>query len=82
MESLRRTGRLLAAEDSAPSNSVGNRLAAAAARAGIPLKGLALADTGPGFVTHGTVQQLRHYCGLDGESLCRKALEVCGHGNG
>ena len=61
---------------------MGNRLAAAAARAGIPLKGLALADTGPGFVTHGTVQQLRHYCGLDGESLCRKALEVCGHGNG
>ena len=82
LESLRRTGRLLAAEDSAPSNSVGNRLAAVAARAGIPLKGLALADTGPGFVTHGTVQQLRHYCGLDGESLCRKALEVCGHGNG
>ncbi|MEG0764639.1 MAG: 1-deoxy-D-xylulose-5-phosphate synthase [Pseudoflavonifractor sp.] len=78
--SLRKTGRLLVAEDVAEPGSVGQRLAAATLQAGIPMKGLALCNLGRGFVTHGAVPQLQKLCGLDGESLYRKALEVCSHG--
>ncbi len=78
--SVAETGRLLAAEEAAPGNCVGSRLAAALAERGIAAR-IALANTGPGFVTHGAVAQLRALCGLDGESLYHKALEVCGHGD-
>ena len=74
--------RLLAAEECTPANSVGRRLAAHLLAKGIPVKGITFADIGPGFVTHGTTAQLRRLCGLDGESLYRKAWEVCGNGNG
>ena len=81
-QSVKKTGRLLAAEECTPANSVGRRLAAHLLAKGIPVKGIAFADIGPGFVTHGTTAQLRRLCGLDGESLYRKAWEVCGNGNG
>ncbi len=80
-QSVRKTGRLLVAEDSAPANSVGRRLSAALLAAGVPVSALALADTGPGFVTHGSVPQLQQLCGLDGEHLFQRAWEVCGHGD-
>lgn len=47
---------------------------------GIQVRGLALANTGHAFVTHGTVPQLQRLCGLDGASLYHRALEVCRHG--
>ena len=59
---------------------IGQRIAAGLLAAGIPVQGLALASTGRGFVTHGTIPQLRRLCGLDGESLYHRAREVCGHG--
>ena len=80
IQSVKKTGRLLVAEECAPANSVGRRLAAGLMERGIPVGRLALVDTGPGFVTHGTAEQLRRLCGLDGESLYRRALEVCGNG--
>ena len=80
--SVEKTGRLLTAEECAPANSVGRRLAAGLLMRGTRVKRLALADTGPGFVTHGAIAQLRRLCGLDGESLYRRALEVCGDGGG
>ena len=79
-QSVGRTGRLLAAEEAAPSNCVGQRIAAGLLERGISAR-LALVNTGAGFVTHGTVDQLRQQCGLDGASLYQKALEVCGHGD-
>ena len=79
--SVKKTGRLLVAEEAAPGNCVGRRLAAGLLERGISAR-LALVNTGPGFVTHGSVAQLRALVGLDGESLYHKALEVCGHGNG
>lgn len=79
-ESVRKTGRLLVAEEAAPGNCVGQRLAAGLLERGVCAQ-LALVNTGPGFVTHGPVAQLRAMCGLDGASLYQKALEVCGHGN-
>ena len=74
------TGRLLVAEEAAPGNCVGQRLAARLLERGVAAK-VAIVNTGPGFVTHGPVSQLRTLCGLDGASLYKTALEVCGHGN-
>ena len=74
------TGRLLVAEEAAPGNCVGQRLAANLLERGVAAK-VAMVNTGPDFVTHGAVSQLRTLCGLDGASLYHKALEVCGHGN-
>ena len=73
--------RLLAAEECAPGNCVGQRIAAGLLERGVSAR-TTLVNTGPGFVTHGSVGQLRALCGLDGASLYQKALEVCGHGNG
>ena len=78
--SVKKTGRLLVAEESAEMGGIGQRIAAGLLAAGIPAQGLALASTGRGFVTHGTIPQLRRLCGLDGESLYHRAREVCGHG--
>ena len=78
--SVKKTGRLLAAEEGAEMGGIGQRTAAGLLAAGIPAQGLALASTGRGFVTHGTIPQLRRLCGLDGESLYHRAREVCGHG--
>ena len=80
LQSVKKTGRLLVAEDSAAANSVGQRLAAGLFSNGVSLKGVALVDTGRGFVTHGSIPQLQKICGLDGESLYHRAKEVCGHG--
>ena len=74
------TGRLLVAEEAAPGNCVGQRLTAKLLERGVAAK-VAMVNTGPGFVTHGPVSQLRTLCGLDGASLYKTALEVCGHGN-
>ena len=79
-QSVKKTGRLLVAEEAAPGNCVGQRLAAGLQERGISAQ-LAMVNTGPGFVTHGSVGQLRALCGLDGASLYKKALEVCRHGN-
>ena len=80
LTSLRKTGRLLAAEDCTAADCVGARIAAAAALKGCVLKGAALCNLGSRFVPQGTVSQLKETCGLDGESLFRKALEVCRNG--
>lgn len=78
--SVKKTGRLLVAEESAEMGGIGQRIAAGLLTVGVPVQGLALASTGRGFVTHGTIPQLRRLCGLDGESLYHRAREVCGHG--
>ena len=78
--SVKKTGRLLVAEESAEMGGIGQRIAAGLLAVGVPVQGLALASTGRGGVTHGTIPQLRRRGGLDGESLYHRAREVCGHG--
>lgn len=78
--SISKTTRLLVAEDVMDANCVGRRLAAELALAGTPAAHTVLCNLGSSFVTHGSVAELRKLCGLDGESLCRKALEVCKYG--
>ena len=78
--SVKKTGRLLVAEECAAPGCVGQRLAARLGMDGISVKAFHLQNTGGQFVTHGTPDQLRRLCGLDGESLYQKALEVCAGG--
>ncbi|MCD8376901.1 MAG: 1-deoxy-D-xylulose-5-phosphate synthase, partial [Oscillospiraceae bacterium] len=78
--SVQKTGRLLTAEECVEMNCVGQRVLAEAARREVPLRAAALQNLGRGFVTHGSVEQLRRLCGLDEDSLFQKALEVCKRG--
>ncbi|SBW03437.1 1-deoxy-D-xylulose-5-phosphate synthase [uncultured Eubacteriales bacterium] len=78
--SIKKTGRLLFAEDVMAPGSVGQRLCSTLLQKGIVPRGLALCNMGDSFVTHGTVQELYRLCGLDEKSLFKKALEVCGRG--
>ena len=80
LNSVRKTGNLLVAEECAAHNCVGVRLAAALAQAGIVTSHIALQNLGSVFPPQGSVTQLRRLCGLDGESIARRAWEVCGHG--
>ncbi|MEQ2455091.1 1-deoxy-D-xylulose-5-phosphate synthase [Flavonifractor hominis] len=80
LRSVRKTGRLLVAEDVIEANCVGQRIAAAILQAGISLRSMELVNLGRRFVTHGTVPQLQKLCGLDGMSLREKAKEVCSRG--
>ena len=77
LNSLRKTGRLLVAEEVCAPGSVGAQLAAAAAENAITLKGIRLLNLGDGIVSHGTVQELLHDYGLDGEGIARSAMEIC-----
>ena len=79
-DSVRKTGRLLVAEEVVSMGCMGERIAARLAQSGVAPKSMALVNVGDGFVTQGTVGQLRKLCGLDGKSLYEKALEVLRHG--
>lgn len=77
LNSLRKTGRLLVAEEVCAPGSVGEQLAAAAAENAIALKGIKLLNLGDGIVTHGSVLELLYDYGLDGEGIARSAMEIC-----
>ena len=73
LASLRKTGRLLSAEEACRSGSVGTSLLSAVSEAGVPLRGCALLDLGSGVVRHGSPEQLRRELGLDAEGICKAA---------
>ena len=79
-ESVKKTKRLLVAEDSVEMNCVGNRIVSALAQTGDVPEVVMLQNLGTGFVPHGSVAQLRKLCSLDVESLCAKVEEVCARG--
>lgn len=80
LASVARTGRVVVAEECAAQGSVGLRLCARLTQEGIAIKKLRLLNTGDGFVTHGTVPQLRKLCGLDAAGICQAVREVCRDG--
>ena len=77
LSSLKKTGRLLMAEEVCAPGSVGEQLAAAVAESRIALRGIKLLNLGDGIVTHGSVQELLRDYGLDGEGIARSVLEIC-----
>ncbi len=78
--SVRKTGRLLVAEETICAACVGERLAAQLLQQGITLRTLLLCNCGNAFVTHGTTAQLHRLCGLDADSLVKQVKEVFLHG--
>ena len=79
IDSAARTGAVLVAEDCVAAGSVGQRLSAALAGAGVRAK-IALRNSGNGFVTHGSTPLLEQALGLDPRSLCDTAREVLANG--
>ena len=75
LDSVRRTGALLVAEDSIASAGVGQRLAAAAEVAGVPARTV-LINSADRFVHHGAVSSLKAELSLDMEGIMKQAQEV------
>jgi 1-deoxy-D-xylulose-5-phosphate synthase len=80
VNSVAHTGRLMIAEECSALGCIGQQIAAKLAEKGSVPEKVILCNLGSGFVTHGTVPQLRQYMEIDSKSICRKALEVCRHG--
>ena len=79
--SLERTGgRILVAEECVDTGRVGRQIPSALAVQGRPCARPVLANLGDRFVQHGKVSQLRALCGIDGQSLCKRAMEAMANG--
>jgi 1-deoxy-D-xylulose-5-phosphate synthase len=76
LSSLKKTRRLLVAEDVCRAGSIGSRLLAAAAEQGLSLESALLLDLGDGIVPQGGVQELLSRCGLDGPGIAAAALSL------
>lgn len=74
------TGHLVVAEECVDAGCVGRRIAAELSLRGIGGVRVTLVNLGDRFVQQGTVAELRQLCGIDGASICRRALEVIGNG--
>ena len=72
----KQTGALLVAEECVDAGCVGRRIASELAMAGAGDVRIKLVNLGDRFIPQGSVAQLRTLCGIDGESLCRTAMEV------
>lgn len=75
--SVRKTGRLLVAEEVCSVGCVGSALLAAISVAGVELKVAELLNLGDGIVRHGTVDELRRETGIDAASIAAAGCEMC-----
>ena len=75
--SVRKTGRLLVAEEVCSVGWVGSALLAAISVAGVELKAAELLNLGDGIVRHGTVDELRRETGIDAASIAAAGCEMC-----
>ena len=73
---LGNTQKLLVAEAAFDTGCVGQRIAAILAEEAVGPGRLILKNLGDTFVPAGTVPQLLHNCGLDGEGIAQTALEA------
>jgi len=80
--SLRKTGRLLVAEEVCAAGCIGRRILAACAEQQLFLKNAKLLNLGDGIIPHGTVSELRHDYGIDAQAITLTAAELCGHDAG
>ena len=77
MDSIRRTGRLLVAEEVCSSGSIGSVLSAEASQKGLSFNGVFL-NLGQGIVSHGTRNQLMHDNKIDSAAIAGYARQLCG----
>ena len=76
LTSVRKTGRLLVAEEVIQTGSIGVALAGAVAQEGLALKALKLLNTGERFVPHGTIPQLRKLLGINSDHIASVMREA------
>ena len=76
LTSVRKTGRLLVAEEVIQTGSIGVALAGAVAQGGLALKALKLLNTGARFVPHGTIPQLRKLLGINSDHIASVMREA------
>ena len=76
LASVRKTGVFVAAEDVCRPGCVGERLLAAIAEAGCPIRAAKLINLGDGILANGAPEALRALAGLDGEGIARAVWEV------
>lgn len=75
--SVRKTGRLLVAEDCADPGCVGIRILAGMELRGVSLRAARLVNLGSGVVSHGSVADLKKLLQLDAAGLAAAAEELC-----
>lgn len=78
LESLKKTGRLLVAEEVCAAGCVGRQIMAAAVSEEIKIKAAKLLNLGGGIVAHGGRDRLMEDHGIDARSIARTAGELCG----
>ena len=76
LQSVRKTRRLLVAEEVVAAGSIGTTLSARIEEAGLPLQKLALLNAGNQFVPHGTIPQLRELLGIDCDHIVKVIREA------
>ena len=76
MKSLKKTGRLLMAEDVCREGCIGEKLLVQAQLRGLALKKAVLLNTENGILTHGSVPELLCSLGLDSESIAGQARKM------
>ena len=79
LDSVKKTGSLLVAEECAESGCVGQRLSMLLEENRITAN-VCLINCGQGFVTHGAVKLLKRDLNLDSAGIVKKTLEVLGRG--
>lgn len=80
LQSVQKTRHLLVAEECMEMGCVGQQLLAYFAERNEVPEQVALCNLGAGFITHGTIAQLRKLQEIDGESLFQRGKKVCGYG--
>ena len=76
MNSLRKTRKLVIAEEVCEAGCIGSVLASCAAEQGIAAK-VCLLNLGCGIVPHGSRDQLMRDYGIDAASIAEHAAEIC-----
>jgi len=76
-ESVLKTGRLIVAEDVCEFGGVGSQILTALAGSSGSFR-YRLLNLGNGIVTHGSVEELRHLCGIDADAVVSAAKALLG----
>lgn len=77
LNSVRKTGKLIVAEEVCDSGCIGSRILSAAAQVGVTIKRSILMNLGEGIVPHGKVEELIHDFGLDSKAIVKAAESIC-----
>ena len=76
VESIKKTGKLLVAEDVCDFGCVGHRILASASRFGVDVESYRFLNMKDGFAPHGSVDEIMHLYHLNAEDIADAAMEM------